>query len=227
MLTEEMRAIIEAGRPQGWVLEPEAKRLLALTGIPVPRHVWAREEAAAVSAGAAIGYPVAVKVVSPAIVHKSDVGGVVLGLNSAGELRDAFLGLSALQGFQGVLVEEMVAGAELILGAKDDYQFGPVVLLGMGGTAVEIYRDTALRMPPLTGADVMSMIRGLKAERLLEGYRGGEPIDFAALSDLVVRFARLAMDLEGLAASMDLNPLLCSARGCLAADARIMLAGKG
>jgi acyl-CoA synthetase (NDP forming) len=124
-----------------------------------------------------------------------------------------------------VLVEEMISGVELMVGAKIDYQFGPIILLGMGGTGVEIYRDIALRMAPLRPGDVESMIRGLKARPLLEGYRGSEPISLSELTRLVVTFSDLVMDLEDFIESIDLNPVMCSSTKCIVADARIMLRG--
>jgi len=108
-----------------------------------------------------------------------------------------------------------------------DYQFGPVILLGLGGTGVEIYRDTSLRMAPLKPRDVEAMVQGLKAHQLLEGYRGSEPINLPELNGLLVRFSRLVMTLEGLVESIDLNPVMCTPQRCLIADARIMLRAAG
>jgi hypothetical protein len=122
-----------------------------------------------------------------------------------------------------MLVEEMVSGIELIAGAKVDYQFGPVILLGMGGTAVEIYKDTALRMAPLKEVDVESMLKGLKAHELLNGYRGAQPVNLKELVRTLMAFSRLVMDLEGYFESIDLNPVMCSSTSCVVADARIML----
>jgi hypothetical protein len=121
----------------------------------------------------------------------------------------------------------MVSGVELILGASMDLQFGPVVLLGMGGTGVEIYGDTTMRMAPLQEAEIRSMIDGLRASRVLYGYRGAEPVDLGSLIATVQRFSELIVELQDLVESADLNPLICSAQGCVAADARIMLPGGG
>jgi hypothetical protein len=122
-----------------------------------------------------------------------------------------------------MLVEEMVSGLELIVGAKNDYQFGPVILFGMGGVLVEIYRDIVLRMAPLSQGDIDSMMRCLKARRLLEGYRGSNPINFKELKELLVNFSNLVMDLENFFESIDLNPVICSIDRCVVADARILL----
>jgi len=122
-----------------------------------------------------------------------------------------------------MLVEEMVAGIEVIVGAKVDYQFGPVILLGMGGTGVEIYRDVALRMAPLAQKDAESMVGCLKARPLLDGYRGEEPANVKEIIRMLMTFSGLVMDLEPEIESIDLNPVMCSSTRCVVADARIML----
>lgn len=224
MLTAVIEQILDHARQQGWVTEPETKRLLALAGLDVPRFEWVRDEGAAAAAAADIGYPVVVKVVSAAIVHKSDAGGVVTGIQDAHALQAAFRRFARLDGFDGMLIEETLTGIELILGAQIDLQFGPVILLGMGGTGVEIYQDTALRLAPLESRDVVAMLAALKARPLLDGYRGAEPIDRNRLVRTVVGFSKLVMALADRITSVDINPLICSARCCTVADARIMLA---
>jgi succinyl-CoA synthetase beta subunit len=225
MLSRMMRANLEASKGRGWVLEPDAKEMLKETGLPVPRFATAATKDEAKSRAHEIGYPVVAKVVSPLIVHKSDVGGVAVDIRSDDQLDAAFSRLAGLDGFQGVLVEEMLPrGVELIVGATIDVQFGPVILLGLGGTSVEIYKDTALRLAPLQPKDVLSMVGELKAHPLLEGYRGAEPIDMAELTRVLVLFSRFVMELEGWIESIDLNPVLCKGSQCTIADARIMLA---
>jgi len=223
MLTEEIKDILLASRELGWVLEPEAKRLFSLAGLDVPKFMLATELEQAVRFARDIGYPLVAKVVSPRALHKSDVGGVVVDIDTDAKLTKAYRRFSKFDGFTGMLVEEMLSGVELIVGAKIDYQFGPVILLGMGGIGVEIYRDTTLRMAPLKEKDVESMLRDLKAHQLLEGYRGSEPVNLAELKAMVVAFSSLVMEIEGLIESIDLNPVLCSSKRCAVADARIML----
>ena len=219
----EMLQIVEAARADGWVLEPDAKRLFRLAGFDVPRLTVARTPEEADRFAREIGYPVVAKVVSPRILHKSDVRGVVVGIADAGRLEEVFRRFQGMEGFVGMIVEETVSGIELILGAKIDFQFGPMILLGMGGTGVEIYQDVALRMAPLSGKDVHAMIAGLKARRLLEGYRGAEKVDRDKLTETVLAFAAMVMELRERIASIDINPLLCSSRRCVVADARIIL----
>ena len=223
MLTDAMTTILAAAGETGWVLEPDAKRILGLAGIPIPNFILATTVDDALRAAGKIGYPVATKVVSPAILHKTEFDGVALGLETDEALQAVFDRFKRFDQFKGVLVEEMVAGVELIVGAKIDYQFGPVVLLGIGGVGVELYGDTAVRMAPVDAQDVRSMVHQLKGRRLLEGFRGSDPVDMKSLSDLVVRFSELIMDLESRITSIDLNPVMCTSEGCVVADARIIL----
>jgi succinyl-CoA synthetase beta subunit len=225
MLNEEIKNILGHSQKHGWVLEPDAKRLLKLTGIPVPRFFWASTIDDALGFAHKNKYPVVAKVVSPEVIHKSDVGGVALGITDDGNLIETFERFSAIKGFCGMLVEESLPGFELIVGAKVDYQFGPVVLLGIGGTGVEIYRDMVLRMAPLRPEDAASMIKGLKAHQLLEGYRGADPINLQRLRHLLITFSELVVQIEPYIESIDLNPVMCSADQCVVADARIMLNG--
>jgi len=224
MLSPDLVGIIEAARPHGWVLEPEALRLLGMAGVRVPRFTWARSLPDALAAAAEIGYPVAAKVVSPQILHKSDVKGVQPGIADSRYLTDAYERFSRLPGFEGVIVAEMLSGHELIVGAKLDFQFGPVVLLGIGGTAVEIYKDTATRMAPLKASDVQSMLTCLRGSRLLTGYRGAPAVNRSKLIETVLGFSELVMALGDRIDSIDLNPVFCSSEHCVVADARIVLA---
>jgi hypothetical protein len=191
----------------------------------VPEYGLARTASEAVAAAQRIGYPVVAKVVSAQILHKSEAGVVVVGVPDASRVTDIFEKFSALAGFAGLLVEEMLPGSELIVGAKVDFQFGPVILLGMGGIGVEIYRDTSIRMAPITEKDVPAMLADLKGGKLLSGYRGAEPISVPALIRLMLAFSALVMDLEDEIASIDLNPVKCTGSRCVVADARIMLDG--
>jgi len=219
----EIREIIEGAQNDGWVLEPDAKRIISLAGIAVPRHTMARTLDEALISARQIGYPVVAKIVSPRILHKSDAGGVAVGIADPSRLEEVIRNFTTMDGFRGVLVEEMVSGVELILGATIDSQFGPMILLGMGGTGVEIYRDVSLRMAPLSERDARSMARGLKARKVLEGYRGADPVDMNRLAGTVVSFSDLVMELADRIESIDINPLFCSATNCLAGDARIIL----
>jgi succinyl-CoA synthetase beta subunit len=223
MLTREMKTIIENARGDGWVLEPDAKRLLQLAGIAVPRFFTAASLPEATAAADRIGYPLVAKIVSPKIVHKTEADGVALAIGNEKQLTAAFDRLQKLPGFRSVLIEETVAGIELIIGAKMDEQFGPVVLLGIGGTAVEIYQDSVIRMAPVTEKDVDAMVQCLKGGKLLHGYRGKPPANMEQLRHTVKTFSELVCEAAADLDSVDLNPVMCSTAGCLVADARIML----
>jgi len=223
MLNQQMKEIIQSSRKNGWVLEPDAKRLFSLAGMSVPRFTWARRIEEALQFAQSIGYPVVAKIISPKVIHKSEVKGVVVGIRSDTTLAETFDRLTGIEGFSGMLVEEMISGMELIVGGKIDEQFGPVVLMGMGGTGVEIYRDVVLRMAPLEQRDIDSMVRCLKARPLLEGYRGAKPINMLELERLLKTFSELMVDLQEDSESIDLNPVMCSSTRCVVADARIML----
>jgi len=225
MLNKEMIKIVGNFKKTGWVPEPEAKRLFAMAGLDVPKFIWAHMPEEAVRFADQAGYPVVAKVVSPRIIHKSVVGGVITGIDTKDELEKAYHAFSKLDGFDGMLVEETATGQELIAGAKIDYQFGPVILLGIGGTGVEIYQDIAIRMTPIDKNDVISMIDSLKGRNILKGFRGGEPVNINALTALLSGFSSLVTDLEDHIRSIDLNPVICSGERCVIADARIILNG--
>jgi len=218
--------IISQSSARGWVLEPDAEHIMALEGIPVPRYKVVTTHEEAVSAAREIGYPVVAKVVSPDVLHKTEVHGVEIGIDNDEKLIEAFNRFASIRGFTGMLIEEMVQGLELILGAQRDVQFGPMILLGMGGTGVEIYQDVALRMAPLKPSDVSSMVNSLKGHKLLEGYRGSEPVNMEKLTNVVLAFSGFIMDFEDSIESVDVNPLKCSSQDCVAVDTRIILSKK-
>jgi len=223
MLTREMQNILSASKDRGWVLEPDAKHLFSFAGLNVPKFFLATGVEEALRFSEEMGYPVVGKVVSPKVIHKSEKNGVEIGIDSARRLREVFQRFSKIEGFIGMLIEERLSGAELIIGAKNDYQFGPVILFGMGGVWVEIYRDVILKMAPLSPRDIDSMMRCLKARPILEGYRGSNPVNFKELTKLLFVFSDLVMDVENLFESIDLNPVICSPTKCVIADARIIL----
>ncbi len=225
VLTKEMDRILKAWKGTGWIPEPDAKRLFSLAGFDVTRFAWAKNPDDACTFASKIGYPVVAKVVSPRILHKSDAGGVAVGVENDESLREVFERFGALDGFDGIIVDETVPGIELIVGAAVDSQFGPVVMVGIGGIGVELYRDTAIRMAPLEPGDVESMVNSLEAHRLIEGFRGSAPIDMGIFTSLVVRFSKFVMALEEHVESIDLNPIMCSSKRCVIADARVILHG--
>ena len=208
--------------PSGKTLtEAESKVILGKAGLPITKEALAKTPAEAVKLWYDIQAPVALKIQSPDIPHKSDVGGVHLGARTANEVEKATRQVldNAKKAcpnavIDGVLVQEMVEdGVEFILGMTYDDQFGPLVVLGSGGVMVEIFKDAAVRLPPLSREDVRSMIGELKASKLLEGFRGAAPRDIDALVDCVVRFADFVAETDGQFAAIDLNPVFVCSRG--------------
>ena len=212
--------------------EQESKEILGCYGIPtVPTRI-ARDEAEAVAAAQALGFPVVIKLWSRTVTHKTDVGGVKLGVADAAAVTGAFREIKAAvsdkagpEAFLGVTVQPFIdrrAGHELILGSAPDPQFGPVLLFGAGGELVEVFRDRALGLPPLNSTLAHRLIEGTRIHRALKGVRGRAPVDMDALAALLVRFAQLVIEQPRIR-EIDINPLLASAAGLIALDARVVL----
>ncbi len=225
--------VVGAARREGRTLltEFESKQVLAAYGIPITETRIAETEAAAVAAADAIGYPVVVKLHSNTITHKTDVGGVQLNLGDAAAVGDAYRSIQAAvlerKGpghFDGVTVQPMInySGYELIIGSSIDPQFGPVLLFGMGGQLVELFRDRALALPPLTTTLARRMIEQTRIYGALKGIRGRQPIDQSALEQLLVRFGQLVAEQPWIK-EIDINPLLASPERLIALDARVVL----
>ena len=215
----------------GTWLEPAAVReLLAAYGIAMPESAIATSADQTAEAAQRIGFPVAIKLVSDTITHKSDVGGVVLDVRDADAARGAWEAIAArlkqagrAGEMQGVLVQPMARdGVETIVGMTRDPSFGPLLMFGLGGIQAELLKDVLFRLPPLTDRDATEMVGGIRGARLLEGYRGAPPSDRAALEELLQRVSQLVGDQPTLV-EMDLNPVLVrpAGRGCLVLDARI------
>jgi acetyltransferase len=209
---------------------PELTPLLDAYGIPRLAARVAESAADAAAVAEDIGFPVAVKIVSPDIAHKTEVGGVVLGLRDArtvGEAAAAILGRVARERpeavIRGLLVEAMApAGKEILLGGVRDGQFGPLVMVGLGGIYVEVFADTAARLAPVSAAEALVMLDELKTASLLRGARGEPPVDRDGLAAIVERFSQLLVDLPELA-EIEINPLMAGPDGAVAVDARARL----
>ena len=201
--------------------ESKSKALISAWGIPITRETLAENAADAVQAAEEIGYPVALKVDSPDILHKTEAGVIRLGLSNADEVTAAYDEVMssadrAVPGAQinGALVQEMVSGGvEVIVGASYDDQLGPMLLFGTGGVMVEVYNDVALRHCPITRSEALDMINQVKGSRLLKGFRGAPPADVAALADVLVSVSQMAAQLEGALSELDINPLMVLPEG--------------
>jgi len=213
--------------------EAESKDLLRLYGFPCAREGLAASAAEAVKIAGSLGYPVALKVISPDIPHKTEAGGVKLNLQNSVEVERCFAEMNEWikksqpqAHLSGILVQEMVSeGMEVILGAHRDAQFGPIVLFGMGGVFVELLKDVAYRTAPLDRDEALKMIQEIKGYRLLSGFRGAPPVDLPALADCLVKMGRLAADLKEEIESIDINPLkaLPAGKGAKVVDALAVL----
>lgn len=211
--------------------EVEAKAALGDAGVPVTATTLAQTREEAAAQAEAIGYPVALKVVSPNVAHKSDVGGVVLGLEGHEEVAEAYDEIiSSVQAAQpsatieGVSVQEMASpGVEVIVGVTTDPQFGPVMMFGLGGIMVEVLGDVAFRLAPLGEGDARDMINEIQGRQVLDGVRGQPPVDVGAIESMLDRVSVFAAEHPEVA-ELDLNPVIASPEGAIAVDARIVLA---
>ena len=216
-----------AGPAGGLVPEPEGWAFLGGLGLPLPAHRWCRTAEEAAQACGQLPSPLVLKVVSPQVVHKSDRGGVVLNLQDAAAVRQAFAELAGRfsgSSFRGALLAEQVAGGlEVIVGLKRDPSFGPVILAGLGGVWTELLHDAAVRLAPVDEAEALEMLDGLKSAPLLSGYRGSPPRDRRALAALIARVSLLAVEYPDIT-ELDLNPVLVlpEGRGARIVDVRIL-----
>jgi acetyltransferase len=227
-----VRAVIERTAAAGpaWLEAEDVASVLAAYGIPVPKSRVVADPAAAAAAASAIGFPVALKIRSPDITHKSDLGGVALNLGNPGRVAaEAQAMLARIKVAQpaarldGFLVQEMAqrpTAIELIIGLVDDSIFGPVVMFGQGGIAVELVNDTSLELPPLNDVLARAQMARTRVWRLLQGYRGRPPADLAQIAQVLIAVAQLAADHPELR-ELDINPLIADAAGVVALDARL------
>lgn len=215
-----------------WLGDADSQALLAAYGLPVVDTRKTLDVEAAVLAAEAMAYPVALKIISPQIIHKSDVGGVALGLTSAAEVRAAAQTMQAqvtklrpdavLQGFTVQAMARRPGAHELIVGINTDPLFGPVLLLGEGGTSVELHASHAVALPPLNTSLAQDLVQRSQLAKLLSGYRGKPAANQAALLDTLLKVSQLACDLAQVA-ELDINPLLIDADGVLAVDSRVRI----
>jgi acyl-CoA synthetase (NDP forming) len=212
------------------LLETEAKTICMEYDIPVTKFELAKNETDAVKYAETIGFPIVLKIVSPDIVHKSDVGGVIVGVKSATEVRDAYRKImesvkkyDPKARIEGMLIQEMApSGTEVIVGSIKDPQFGPALRFGLGGIFVEVLKDVTFRIAPITEDEAEEMISEVKAYPLLKGYRNTPPADLKAIIKILMSTSRLIMDHLDIK-ELDLNPIMVYEKGAKTVDARIIL----
>ncbi|MFC2044246.1 acetate--CoA ligase family protein [Chloroflexota bacterium] len=210
--------------------EIEAKELLGEAGINTVETKLARTREEAISISQQLGFPIALKITSPDVVHKSDAGGVKLNLGTPEQVGNAFDDIMASIGKQypqanihGVSVQKMARpGVEVIIGMSKDAQFGPVIMFGLGGILVEILKDVSFRIVPLIQRDAKEMVREIKGYPLLEGYRGQEPVNVSNLEEMILKVSTFAEQNPSIK-EIDLNPIFAYNNGAIAVDARVVL----
>jgi len=225
-------SIFEKAKKEGRSIltEFESKKLLKQVGIPMVETKLAKTQEEAVSLSRKIGFPVALKIASPDVIHKSESGGVKLGLNNIAQVKTAYKEImkSVNQQYpgaviQGVSVQKMVRpGTEVIVGASKDPQFGLVIMFGLGGIFVEVLKDVSFRIVPVSQRDAQEMIQEIKGYPLLQGYRRKEPANIPALVDLILKVSKFVEENPKIK-ELELNPIFVYADGAVAVDARIIL----
>ena len=229
---EETSRILSQAKKEGRnsLLETEAKAVCMDYDIPVTKFKLAKNDAEAVEHATSIGFPVVLKIVSPDIIHKSDVGGVIIGVKNDKEVRSAYKQIMNNVGkhnpsakIVGILVQEMApAGTEVIVGSIKDPQFGPAIMFGLGGVFVEVLKDVTFRVAPVTEDEAVEMISEVKAYPLLKGYRNTPPADLKAITKILLNTSKLVMDHVEIK-ELDLNPIMVYEKGAKTVDARIIL----
>ncbi len=229
---EEIKEFVERKRAleKTTLSEPEAKEILALGGISVPRFMVIEDVNEVVDAAEGFGYPLVLKVVSSSIRHKSDVGGVSLDIKNSAELSERLSLMllhiadeSPMSVIEGFILEEMLpGGVEVVVGAIKDSQFGVVVMFGTGGVTVELMGDVSFRLAPTKKNEVLDMLKEVRGFPLLEGYRGDSAKDIDAVVDLILQVARIVEETDGLK-ELEINPLIVYEEGVVAVDAHAVL----
>ncbi len=227
-----VNAIFNEAKKEGrkYLLEPEAKTICMEYGIPVTKFKVAKNETEALQFVKEIGFPIVLKIVSPDVIHKFDVGGVILNLNSEMEVKKAYHEIlknvkkhKAEAKILGVLVQEMAPqSTEVIIGATKDPQFGPALMFGLGGIFVEVLKDVTFRIAPISESDAREMITEVKASPILKGYRGQPPADTEAIGKILLATSRLVMEHQEIK-ELDFNPIMVYEKGAKTVDARIIL----
>ena len=228
----EVRKILDAVKALGRtsLTAPEGKRVCDAYGIATPKEAVATSSAEAAKAAAAMGFPVVLKIVSPEILHKTEAGGVIVGVASAAEAEAGFATImanakkyNAKATLLGVQVQQMLAGGqEVIIGAVTDPAFGKLVAFGLGGILVEVLKDITFRLAPASRDDALSMLDGIAAAEILKGVRGADPVDRTALATMIENVSQLTADFPEIT-EMDLNPVFATKSGAIAADVRIVV----
>jgi 3-hydroxypropionyl-CoA synthetase (ADP-forming) len=230
---DQIREVYEEARKnnQNVMTEESAKAILTAYGINVPPYALVSTTQEATDKAKQLGFPLVAKIVSPDILHKTDVKGVKIGLKSEEEVGRAFDDmygrLSTKYHTKGVILERMVdPGLEVIVGLQNDPQFGPVIMFGLGGINTEIFKDVTFRVLPITPKDIEEMVEGLRGKTMLKGFRGSEPIEHATISDMLMKISKLGVDAAPYYESVDFNPVILYPHDYFVVDAKMLLREK-
>lgn len=209
--------------------ENEALDFVKKHGVPIVKKEFVKDADSAVNASKKLGFPVVMKISSPQVLHKTDVGGVITDIRDEEHARESFVSLVSkvkkkVKGakIEGVVIEQQLKGHEVIIGAKKDDQFGPVIMFGLGGVFVEVFKDVSFRIVPIDRSDAKEMITELKAHPILAGARGGGAVNFKALEDMLLKVSKMLWKRKDIA-ELDLNPVFVDGKTAVAADARMVL----
>jgi 3-hydroxypropionyl-CoA synthetase (ADP-forming) len=210
------------------ITEELAKKILTEYGVKVPKYALVKSADEAEKKAREVGFPLVAKIVSPQILHKTDVNGVKVGLNSEAAVKETFNDmhgrLSKQYNVKGLLLEKMAApGAELIVGLQNDPQFGPIIMVGIGGIYTEVFKDVTFRVLPITKEDAVSMMEDLKGKQILKGFRGAPPVSMDALANALVSIGNLGTDMAPYYESIDFNPVIFYEKEYVVVDAKILL----
>ncbi len=232
MRTREVDEVFSKAVDEGrnFLLEHEAKKICSLYELPVTKVIPTKSEEEALEAARTIGFPIVLKIISPQILHKSDVGGVIVGINDENELISSYRKIirnvkdrMPEAEITGVLVQEMVPhSTEIIVGSTYDPTFGPTIMFGVGGIFVEILEDVSFRLIPITEEDAWEMVNEIKAHKILDGVRGNPPVDKKSIIEVLLKTSAMVNEYPEIR-ELDLNPIMASSDGIIIVDARIIL----
>ncbi|MCR4369276.1 MAG: acetate--CoA ligase family protein [archaeon] len=200
----------------------ESQKMAQKYGIKFAQSKNAASEEELEKACAELGFPIAMKIVSSQISHKTDVGGVAINIESLTQAKKKFSEMKKLEGFEAIALQKMLRGKEIIIGGKRDVQFGPTVLVGLGGIFVEVFKDYRIGICPIKRTEAKEMLESLKAYPVLAGVRGKKGVNLREVEDAIISISRLMMK-EKKVQELDINPLIANSKNALAVDARIVV----
>lgn len=230
-MSVEIKKLLEEIKDQGRevLTYEESRKIIDLVGLPLNKMALATNAEETIEKAKEVGYPIALKIISEDIIHKSDAGGVKIGIKSDEELKKSYEDMMInikkhypTAKIDGVSIEEMVKGTEILIGSMTDTQFGKMIALGIGGIFTEIYKDVTFRLIPITKKDVKEMMNEIKGKKIFEGFRGLPQVKTEELTNLMLKISKLVEE-NPIIKEMDLNPVVATEKGLITIDARIIL----